>query len=262
MSGPPTCADGSVRAQIRRHFAGSISPRAERTLRLHLSDCPSCRAEYEKYLVLAEIDPAALSTEERIGRGLGLRPRAVAVGFPLLAGAAVTVTVVAVAFGVPFTTAERGGDPHGREFAARGTARANDEFVVYRIRAGSPPERGPRRMRKDDELAFAYTNPSGFSHLLVFGVDSRNDVHWYHPAWSDADATPRAISIAKGGELRELPEAVVQKLEGPTLRVFAVFTNEPLDVREVEGSLASDEPGRASLTLPGVLVREWVVEVE
>jgi hypothetical protein len=261
MSRAPTCAGGNFQAEIRNHFAGLISPRAERALRLHLADCSSCREVYEKHLVLAEIDPVALSAEERIGRGLGVRPRPAAVGWPLLAGAVACAAAVAVF--VPLTAADRAsGVSDDREFAPRGSARLADEFVVYRIGAGAAPERAPRRMGRGDELAFAYTNPSGFAYLSVFGVDHHGNVRWYHPEWTDAAASPHAIPIAKGPELRELPEAVAHDLEGPTLRLYAVFANEPLGVREIEGSLASDEPGRSELVLPGVLVREWLIEVE
>jgi len=261
MSGPSTCTGGSFRAEIQRHFAGTISAKAERALRLHLVDCASCREEYEKHLVLSEIDPVALSAEERIGRGLGVRPRPASVGWPVLAGAAAACALV-LAVAVPWTTSHRDAGGSDVEFSPRGPALAQDDFVVYRIRKGALPERAPRRMRRDDELAFAYTNPSSFAYLLVFGVDSQGGVRWYHPEWSNADATPGAVAIAKGADIHELPEAVVQKLEGPTLRLYAVFTNEPFTVRDVEGSLASDEPGHPRLELPGVLVREWLVEVE
>jgi hypothetical protein len=261
MSRPSTCAGGSFKAEIRSHFAGAISPRAERELRLHLTDCPHCRDAYEKHLVLAAIDPAALSAEERIGRGLGVRPRRVAVGWPLFAGAAACAAALAVF--VPLSATDRpSGMTDDREFAPRGKARFADEFVVYRIRGGAAPERAPRRMHRGDELAFAYTNPSGFAYLSVFGVDHHGNVRWYHPEWTDAAASQHAVAIAKGPELRELPEAVAHDLEGPTLRLYAVFANEPLGVREIEGSLASDEPGRHELKLSGVLVREWLIEVE
>jgi hypothetical protein len=259
MSGPSTCPDASFRAEIQRHFSGVISPGAERALRQHLADCSTCRDEYEKHLVLASIDPQGLSAEERIGRGLGVRPRPARFAWPVLAGAAATCALV-LAVAVPFATTD--GASEDGEFAARGPALAKDELVVYRIRSGAPPERAPRAMRRADELAFAYTNPSGFAYLLVFGVDSRGDVHWYHPAWTEADATPRAVAITKGADLHELRAAVAHGIEGKTLRLYAVFTNEPFSVRDIEGSLASDGADHPRLELPGVLVREWFVEVE
>src|SRR5688572_27999520 len=122
MSRPTTCAGGSFQAEIRRHFAGVISPTAERALRFHLADCPSCRNAYEKHMVFAELDPAALSAEERIGRGLGVRARPAAVGWPLLAGAVACAAALAVF--APLTAADRAGDvTDEREFAPRGPAR-------------------------------------------------------------------------------------------------------------------------------------------
>jgi hypothetical protein len=63
------------RRLVDRHFAGTISPEEERALRPHLPGCRDCRAYYQRYLVLARFDPAALAAEERIARGLGLCPK-------------------------------------------------------------------------------------------------------------------------------------------------------------------------------------------
>jgi len=261
MSGPSSCTGGSFEAEIRSHFVGSIAPKTERTLRLHLAECASCRELYERYLVLNELDPKALSAEERIGRGLGMRARPPAMAWPTLAVAGVAA-VALLAVGVPALTHRDPANSGDREFSPRGPVQANADFVVYRVRPGEAPERAPLRMRRTDELAFAYTNPDGFAHLLVFGVDATSRVHWYHPEWSDANATPHAVAIAKGADARELPDAVSQTIEGPTLRLYAVFTNELLSVKDIEGSLSSDQPGNPVLELPGVLVRQWLVEVE
>ena len=49
-----------VRRLVDRHFAGSIAPRDEHTLREHLPSCVSCFARYERQLVLAKLDPRRL----------------------------------------------------------------------------------------------------------------------------------------------------------------------------------------------------------
>src|SRR5262245_52436088 len=117
MSGPSTCTGGSFGAEIRRHFAGTISARAERNLRLHLAECAACRDDYERHLVLAEIDPSVPSAEERIGRGLGLRPHRVAAPWKIYASAA-AACALALAIAVPLSTRNRdAGADH--EFASR-----------------------------------------------------------------------------------------------------------------------------------------------
>jgi MFS family permease len=64
-----------VRELVERHFAGTILPVEERSLRPHLPGCDPCRDYYERHLVLARLDPEALSAQERLARGLGLRAR-------------------------------------------------------------------------------------------------------------------------------------------------------------------------------------------
>ncbi len=230
-------------------------------MRVHLADCASCQRYYERHLVLAELDPKVLSAEERIGIGLGVRRRTVAWGVPGLVAAG-AVAVLALGVALPLLLRSGLGTEDASDFAPRGQTARQGDFVVYRIRAGAPPERAPRRIGRSDELAFAYTNSGGFERLLVFGVDGAGDVHWYHPEWTDEATTPVAIPIAKGADLHELPQAISHELGAGSLRLYAVFTNEALSVKEIEGSLASDERGRPSLLLPGVVIREWALEVE
>src|SRR5262249_55391412 len=60
--------------QVDRHFAGSIDPRSEHSLREHLADCEYCRTRYERRLLIGRLDPRARGAEERLGRGLGVAP--------------------------------------------------------------------------------------------------------------------------------------------------------------------------------------------
>jgi hypothetical protein len=260
MSDSPACQT-PFEGEIRRHFAGTISTRAERAMRVHLADCASCQRYYERHLVLAELDPKVPSAEERIGAGLGVRRRPSTWGVTGLVAAG-AVAVLAVGVALPLLVRSGLGTEDGSDFAPRGQTAGQGDFVVYRIRAGAPPERAPRRILRSDELAFAYTNSGGYARLLVFGVDGAGGVHWYHPEWTDEATTPIAIPIAKGPDPKELPQAISHELGGGTLRLFAVFTNEPITVKEIEGSLASDERGHPALVLPGVVVREWALEVE
>jgi hypothetical protein len=260
MSDSATCPT-PFEGEIRRHFAGSISTGAERAMRVHLAGCASCQRYYERHLVLAELDPTLLSAEERIGVGLGVRHRPLAWRLPALVVAG-AVAVLALGVAVPLVLRSGLGTEDGSGFAPRGQTAGQGDFVVYRIRSGEPPERAPRRIRRSDELAFAYTNAGGFARLLVFGVDDAGGVHWYHPEWTDEATTPVAIPIAKGPELHELPQAISHELGAGPLRLYAVFTNETLSVKEIESSLASDERGQPALLLPGVVVRVWALEVE
>jgi hypothetical protein len=70
---------------------------------------------------------------------------------------------------------------------------------------------------------------------LIFAVDDRREVYWYHPAWTDAETDPAAIQVASGDAFRELTEAVRHDLRtAKKLRVYALFTESPTSVRAVE----------------------------
>jgi predicted anti-sigma-YlaC factor YlaD len=80
------------RRGVEQHFDGTIAVHDERVLRRHLPGCSECRQLYQRLLVGARLDPEALSPEERLARGLGLRPAA-----PPRRWIAITAAVVALA---------------------------------------------------------------------------------------------------------------------------------------------------------------------
>src|SRR3712207_2020306 len=58
---------------VDAHFGrGGLPPRRERALREHLPGCTTCRARYERHLLLAEVDRSIPGAQERLARGLGL----------------------------------------------------------------------------------------------------------------------------------------------------------------------------------------------
>lgn len=225
----------AMRPEVDRHFAGTLHPAAERLLREHLPACEECRRTYERHLLLASLDPKALNPEERLARGLGLRParaaprRSQALG--LLAAAAALTAVL----GLPLL--KRDG------FATRGTgaAPAPVHLSVYRWEGGKavPVE---SEIGEDDELAFAYENRAGRRRLLVVGVDEHRHYYWFFPAWKDPAQNPEAIPIAPAERPQELTEAISHGLDGERLTLRAIFTDEALTVREVERRLDQGEP--------------------
>src|SRR6476469_1489385 len=89
-----SCRSWLERWRIRRHFAASISPSAERRLRAHLADCAECRAYYDAQLRFSGLDPYGRSAFERIGAGLGLVSRRPAIVGPVLFAAAVACALL------------------------------------------------------------------------------------------------------------------------------------------------------------------------
>ena len=73
MSAVASPRDEHVLAAIDAHFAGRTSVAAEATMRAHLPACPTCREAYQRHLVVAELDPRAISAQDRLGKALGFR---------------------------------------------------------------------------------------------------------------------------------------------------------------------------------------------
>lgn len=271
-SATPRCR-GS-RAHIRQHFEARISPRNEAKLRAHLLGCAECRHDYERHLILAEVDPTLRPAKERIAAGLGLSTRrrihrAPAAGMAAAACAALVAWTLLPRDPVQQAITPPQGlaleaTPSGTEsFKARGGVPEAPEaaLFVYRIPSDGATEPVGSAIRADDELAFSYTNGRGFRHLLVFGMDDHGRVYWYYPAWTDGEDNPKALPIQPGPERRELPDAVRHSLGGSRLRLMAVFTDVPLSVREVEDRLRSSPHADGEL-IPGSFSQRIVLEVE
>jgi hypothetical protein len=217
---------------VDRHFSCSLGASAERELRAHLSGCDACRERYERYLLLSRLDRSVASAEDRLARGLGLaprRPRARWLAF--VAGlAAVSAALVLMRTPEPAYLA-RGGpivDP-------------DEALDVYRIGGdGAPRPVLDGVIHTGDELAFAYRNRRGWTHVMVFAVDQTGRVYWYHPGWTDVAASPTAVPIEAGAARHEIPDAVAHRLAPGRIWLHALFTDEMPDVRAVERGLRPD----------------------
>jgi hypothetical protein len=236
----------TMRSKVDRHFAGTISPLAERAMREHLPTCTACRALYRHHLILARLDPQALSSEERIARGLGLR-RPSRAGTVISIGAA-TAAAAAVALFV--------GSGSGMDgFSARGKGvspeRPLSRVFVYDVRPGAAPELAGDAVRIGDELAFSYQNGASKRRLMIFGVDEHSHVYWFHPSWTNEVDDPVAIPIEADDKRHELPEAIRHRFDGAHLEIRSVFVDDPMTVRQVEALLQRKPNG--ALPIPGAV---------
>lgn len=243
----------SERAQIDRHFSGRIDPASECALRAHLPDCSRCRRYYGRYLLLSRIDPAMPPADERLGSPLRLRPqrrRSHAVG---------VVAAVAIAAAALFVIRVSA----SRDFVPRGTAvgAPPPELRVFRLRKGTQPQLVGASIHASDELAFAYRSPGRARHLLVYGADEHGHLYWYYPAWEDVADDPPAIAIEASAELRELPDAVGNDLDGHRLFLHALFVSTSVRASAIEHLARAGDPA-APLALPNAVQSIQVIEVE
>jgi len=228
---------------VDRHFQARVTPAQEAELRAHLPDCPVCQARYQRHGLLAELTRARPSRADRLAVGLGLAPPG---GTRRAALLRLAVPALAAAAGVALLVTR----PHRSveaEFAVRGRVPPPAAALeVFRVPPGAAPVRAQGWVGAGDELAFAYRNPEGFRRLLVFGLDQKGAIHWFHPAWTDAAQDPAAIAAAPGLGPHELGEAIKVDLPGRQLLVIGVFTNEALSVREVERRLRAGLLGKVA----------------
>jgi hypothetical protein len=240
--------ESRARSLIESHFAKRISPADERRMRSHLALCEACGRVYNAHLLFESITAGSTAAgsalaRERLAAGLGFRAgsqRAIGTWVGALACAAAALIALRV-----------GSAKHDAEFAVRGSAERQAPRVLVYALSPTRELRPNDQIEASDKLAFAYSNPSGFRNLLVFGVDEHRHVYWYYPAWRNLGEHPRALAIESETAGRELPEAIRHDLDGQTLALHAVFLDEDMPVERIETLVAgASSPGEA-LPLPG-----------
>lgn len=246
---------------IDRHFAASIDPASERTMRQHMPSCEACRTYYERHLALANVDPDAPSAEERLAVGLGLRPpRVERTAAPRTLAPRARAALGAVAAGVALAAAvllfvrarhvdDDGFTARGHVTASSGSASAGAAMPrahVYRVPRGETAVPVVGAIGRSDELAFAYENATPGERLLVYAVDEHRHVYWYYPAWTNASDDPAAVPIEADGRRHELPDAVSHHYDGDHLEVHAVFVDSVTTVKQIEAMLERKEAAPAA----------------
>lgn len=111
--------------------------------------------------------------------------------------------------------------------------------------SGTPMELGDIH-RESDYLIFSYTNlgENPFDFMMVFAVDEKGRVYWYHPAYTQEGEDPVSITISKGAERIELREKVRHDYPEGRLWIYGLFTNAPMRVSSIEKMLTTTTRGK------------------
>jgi hypothetical protein len=122
---------------------------------------------------------------------------------------------------------------------------------IYRVKEGRRTERIERTVRAGDGLSFSYRNggKAPYQYLALFAVEGGGRIFWYYPAWENRDETPSSIAIRASAEAVELPDMIRHPLQPGPLRVHALFSDQPLTVREVEARLGKVDLQEETLDL-------------
>ena len=228
------------RREIDRYFRGELEKEATARMLARLWDCPRCRARYDRNLLFEQVCPdAERGAADRLWRSIEesadaalkpvVAPAKVRWRRPLSALLLLGASAAAIMVLFARTTSEP--VPRGRPGA---TAREPAVFL-YRSTGGHKAEAITRRVRPDDGVLVAYSNPTtDLKYLLVFAANERGDVYWYYPAYEKVDDDPAAVPIRTQAQAVELGEEIRHELKPGPLRMFAVFLSRPWRVRDVE----------------------------
>lgn len=261
--------------QVFAWLDGGVPPNRAIELEAHVAECAVCRKMTEELRTFVgdlaasasvDVDAHARQIMRRIGEG---RPRERGPNFTRLRTAAAGLMAAAtLAASVVLVVRSRRDD--SSEFTARGgvTVQTLRRDVGVTVHAGADA-----RVRLQDGTAIApdalltasttniHPRPA---HLLLFAVDSRNNVHWLAPAYSDPSTDPESMTIERGDRPRALPTQVV--LDHPAeglLRIVSMVTEKPLHVSDVEKRTGEALAVSAlEQAFPGASVSEIRVRVE
>ena len=208
-------------------------------MRVHVTNCAACKSHYRRRQILAELDPEALPAEERHRLAdLGsVKPERRVLAFP--AAALAIVAIAAVLFFVIRPAPEKGDGFHARGAGGDSGTMSNpttSTIAVYRV-GDHTLLSANGFVRRDDELAFSYTNGAHKPYVMIFGVDERGEVYWFYPAWTSAADNPKALATDREHATVELKEAIKHPLAGERLTIHGLFLDEPRTVRDVEAAL-------------------------
>jgi len=151
--------------------------------------------------------------------------------------------------------------PKGAEFAARGRLAPSDaQRVGVEIRIDGKPLEAGAPIAASSGFTFEVSNRTGRNfELMIFAVDSANEVHWFYPAYLDPATNPRSLTVLAHPAIVGLDEGV--RPDNPalgTLRLVTIFAERPLLVRAVEAAVA--ENGLAA-AFPDALIRSEIHEL-
>lgn len=131
-------------------------------------------------------------------------------------------------------------------WTARGASQASTPGLpraeLFVVRDGKARPAQGAALRSGDGFLVRCENPGDApTYLAVFARDALGETHWLYPAYLDARSNPRSIAIAARTSEHSLEDVVEpeEPASGP-MRVFALFTAEPLAVRELEARLGAE----------------------
>jgi hypothetical protein len=160
----------------------------------------------------------------------------------------------------PLDEAEASGTVTARGHIDEGLRATVQAFVGHAPPGAAPPLLEGATLRPGDGILVRYSNPSSKPvFLMVFALDRHDQVHWIHPAYLNEGQNPRSLELGVQVTHRVLSEVAEPEDAAPgALRVYALLSGEPLDVKSVERQLkAAPAASPVPALFPQAEVEEW-----
>ncbi len=241
--------------EMFQYLVGEVTRVRADEIDAHLAACHSCQTELDGLRGMIELmdEPdeelesvdlvpevrkmIEIDSEKPRQHRRSLPAAVVLIGALLVAVAAVTIWT---------------GFPEEREiFRAKSSGTMipeQDRWVAlraYRLGESGQTGRLSTGMKNDDFLLFAYTNLGEQTkrYLMIFAVDARGKVHWYHPGYTSAESDPASMPIESNVTSEELPEKIRHDYSAGPLWIYSLFTDQPMKVSAVEAMISGLRPG-------------------
>ncbi len=238
------------------YVAGTLSPEFHQEVQKHFTECRSCAhafGELSSISGLLASDPDEFKdsafaddviTLVRLGRAKSSQELVARnwLWWFTPAASALAVVLLLVLWMQPSLVRN--------EFQTRGAKENPDRWVSIKVfrSTGSGYQPAGKSMASGDALAFTYENRSDdYGFLMVFAVDANGEVYWYFPAFTRQSDNPQSVAIRSGAGQVQLPYEVRHDFPPGKMRLFAVFTKDPLRVKEIEQMVARDLDSAGSI---------------
>jgi Putative zinc-finger len=260
--------------ELSRLLDGEVTENRAGELRGHLASCRACVDELERQQrLLADIAAPVpgVASEGALQALMRRVDTAEASVRPHLPGddrlkGLLGLVAVATALALAIVLLPRAGEDRG-EFSARGANVAWSRKVGVELWA---LEGTPRRLSPGDRLApgvalvgtFSNLDPAP-AYLLAFALDSRGEVRWLYPAFTDPRSDPVSVRLEASVVQRVLPETVILEDVAPgALRFVFVLSREPRRVSSIESATVPDrDPSALRARWPDARVDDLLVSV-
>lgn len=271
-------------AQVSEMMAGTSSKEEKLQMNEHISSCLKCRALRDELVQMTarlKVNESAYHSPAEIHKIMtiidvgkadtvsvpAIRTRKIWLMVPL---AAMLLTAFTVGLFWSFSNKAM---PQEMGFQARSDGIPNpDQWVSLKIfeHRGEKYRPAIAAISASSPLAFKYKDFSRepFPYLMIMAADETGQSFWYYPPYVTPNSNPKSIHTQSASGEFQLPDEVEHYYSPGQIRIFGIFSREPLDVQTVENVVKAQVERHGNLKrmrrlrLPGTAQYSQLLKVE